>query len=53
MALQPFCVVCFCDLPEPGLCQDCQNEEQAQQEKVRKAEIETFRYLNGFSDGEN
>ncbi|MBT2293753.1 hypothetical protein J7E73_32600 [Paenibacillus albidus] len=23
MALEPFCVICFCDLPQPGLCPDC------------------------------
>lgn len=28
-------------------------EEQAEQEKVLKAEIETFRELNGFSDEED
>lgn len=53
MALQPFCVVCFCDLPQPGLCLDCQSEEEANQEKIRKAEIERLRELNGFTDEED
>lgn len=38
MALdQPFCVICFCDLPQPGLCPDC-----------KKAEDERMNELNYF-----
>lgn len=38
MALdQPFCVICFCDLPQPGLCSDC-----------KKAEDERMNELNYF-----
>lgn len=28
MALdQPFCVICFCDLPQPGICPECEKAE--------------------------
>ena len=29
MALDhPFCVICFCDLPQPGLCPECKKSDE-------------------------
>lgn len=35
MALdQPFCVICFCDLPQPGLCSDCKKVEEEKKNEL-------------------